>query len=412
MTLTSVEADIARRIRERQSAMEASLGEMVALPTGRDHAPGLEAMRGLLMRRLAALGAVVEEWPAGVRPDWIATDAPQPVAAPTLVARRTEGRAGPTLLIAGHMDTVHDPHGAFQSLQRSANGRATGPGAADMKGGLEVALTALWAVETFAPSVRWIFIINADEESGSFRSADHLARVAAECDAGFIMEPALADGGLVVERPGSGQFMIEATGRAAHAGRDFASGVSAVTALAEAILQAARLTDLDRGRIVNVGPLRGGDATNIVADRAFAWGNFRCGDEAQGEVLRRQLAALERGAADQLPRIAVRQILNRPPKPCTDAVARLAEAAVRTAGDLGMPLRAGRTGGVSDGNLIQAAGVPCLDGLGVRGGNLHRVDEYVELESLTERAALLAILLLRTAAHHPPITRANRRPGT
>jgi succinyl-CoA synthetase beta subunit len=49
-------------------------------------------------------------------------------------------------------------------------------------------------------------------------------------------------------------------------------------------------------------------------------------------------------------------------------------------------------------DLIQAAGVPCLDGLGARGGNLHRTDEFIELESLSERATLLALLLLRVSA--------------
>ena len=90
--------------------------------------------------------------------------------------------------------------------------------------------------------------------------------------------------------------------------------------------------------------------------------------------------------------------LNRPPKPCTAQVALLADIALAVGQDMGLHLSTGKTGGVSDANLIQAAGVPCLDGLGVRGGNLHRTDEFIEIDSLSERATLLALLLLRVSA--------------
>ncbi|MCE9620319.1 MAG: M20/M25/M40 family metallo-hydrolase [Planctomycetes bacterium] len=397
MALTSVEQAIVQQIRGARDPMEARLAEMVAIPTGHEFGPGLDAMRSLLSQRLRSLGAEVEELAADTRPKWITPNDRGEMGSPTVVARRLQGRSGPTLLLAGHMDTVHDPAGDFQKLQRLSPSRATGPGAADMKGGLEVALTALEALEKHAPGIRWIFIVNADEEAGSFRSARHLAQIAKECDAGFILEPALSDGGLVVERPGSGQFMIDVVGRAAHSGRDFASGVSAVNALAAAILEASRMTDLSRRRIVNIGPLQGGEATNIVADHARAWGNIRFADAAEGEELGSRLEGLVSGDVQKLPCVTIHKALNRPAKPLTPEVSRLAAVAQGAGRDLGLALSTGSTGGVSDGNLIQAAGVPCLDGLGVRGGHLHRSDEFIELDSLTERAALLAILLSRVA---------------
>jgi glutamate carboxypeptidase len=53
---------------------------------------------------------------------------------------------------------------------------------------------------------------------------------------------------------------------------------------------------------------------------------------------------------------------------------------------------------VCDGNNLQAAGLPTLDTLGVRGGNLHREDEWVDLDGMVDRAQLVALSLLRTAA--------------
>ena len=178
MPLKSIESEIVQCVRAQQSAMESRLADMVAIATGRDHQTGLNSMRSLLSARLKSLGADVHELAAASRPKWITPNDTGEIGSPTVVARRVQGRSGPTLLIAGHMDTVHDPAGQFQKLSPLDRRRATGPGAADMKGGLEVALSALEALAKFSPTVRCIFIINADEEAGSFRSSEHLASVA------------------------------------------------------------------------------------------------------------------------------------------------------------------------------------------------------------------------------------------
>ena len=230
-----------------------------------------------------------------------------------------------------------------------------------------------------------------------------ITRAAREHDVGIALEPALPDGSLVVQRMGAGQFKVEAFGRAAHVGRDFAHGVSAVYALGEALVKLSGMSDAERGMIVNVGPLRGGPATNIVPDDAACWGNMRCADEAAAERLQRSIAALAT-PDDALPRVAVDQIINRPSKPLTHAVRELAEAARTVAQDLGQQLPFGKTGGVCDGNIMQAAGLPTIDTLGVRGGNLHRTDEFIELASLVERAQLLAVLLAHIARGDVHIT--------
>ncbi|MFN9078028.1 MAG: M20/M25/M40 family metallo-hydrolase, partial [bacterium] len=190
---------------------------------------------------------------------------------------------------------------------------------------------------------------------------------------------------------------IECEGRAAHAGRDFAQGVSAVNALAGKILDAAKLVDLDAGTVVNIGPLEGAKATNIVADRARAWGNARFRDAAREDAVKAGLFALATAADAPLPRTRVDYEPNRPAKPETPAVRALADE-VRAIGEaLGEKVGFGKSGGVSDGNLMQAEGLPTLDTMGPRGGNLHRTDEYIELPSMAPRAATLAIMLARAA---------------
>jgi len=125
---------------------------------------------------------------------------------------------------------------------------------------------------------------------------------------------------------------------------------------------------------------------------------MRFPDEAAGRALCESIDALASGGERDVPRVRVQHVLNRPAKACTDAVRALGERAQAVAADLGLQVGLASTGGVSDANMIQHAGPPTLDGLGVRGGNLHRDDEFMWPDSLPERASLLAILLARESA--------------
>jgi len=58
-------------------------------------------------------------------------------------------------------------------------------------------------------------------------------------------------------------------------------------------------------------------------------------------------------------------------------------------------LSEGGTGGGSDGNFTGAVGVATLDGLGAIGDGAHALHEHVDIESLPDRAALVAALVAR-----------------
>lgn len=401
MPLSELERQLADAVSLKGESMLAQLFEHVAIPTGHNYTPGLDAYRELLMARLSALGATIELQPGAKRPAWLALpgehendDEPSRIA-PIVVARHIADEDAPTVLLCGHLDTVHDPRGAFRELAMSDDGKiVTGPGAVDMKGGILVMLTALEALHEAGVELNWIVVLNSDEERGSFESLEVLQKVATEADFGLVVEPALADGALAVERMGSGQFKVEVRGRAAHVGREFEKGVSAVTKLGEVLVKLGAMADPDEGMILSVGPLQGGTATNAVPDHAACWGNMRVRDEA---AARRFDALLDELVTDEgaLPSVRVFRGWNRPAKPLTDDVQRLAEVAKAAAVDLGQALPFASTGGVCDGNVLQAAGLPTIDTLGVRGGNLHRTDEFVEVASLVERAQLMAVLLSR-----------------
>ncbi|MDX2115180.1 MAG: M20/M25/M40 family metallo-hydrolase [Planctomycetota bacterium] len=398
------------RIAPRRDEMIADLARYVAIPTGCNHTPGLDTFRAMLVARLAALGAVAETIPGDPRPDWLserADPAERPFSPPPTVVCRRPVAGRPRILLAGHIDTVFDPRGGFVSMSLAPDGKkAVGPGVVDMKGGILIALVALETLRDVGAEISWSFILNSDEETGSYASDRALRAEAARHDFGLALEPALPDGGLAVERKGSGQFLIETFGKSAHAGRDFEKGVSAVYALARTLVRVEALSDPATGLTVNVGPLRGGPATNIVPDSAAAWGNVRFVDDSAGRRVESALRALEsmdstddahwdRARLTSLPAVRVRTSMARPAKPLTPRTEALALQARAVAQELGQSLPFGSSGGVCDGNNLQAAGLPTIDTLGVRGGGLHTTQEWIELDSLAERAALLAGLMAR-----------------
>ena len=388
------------------------LGEHVSIPTGRGYVPGLRDYRNVLSSRLRKMGATIEVLEGDAQPEWLDVTGPDGVGKSTKLLEAEDGDENavvlkaarcvdddrPMVMLCGHIDTVHDPEGEFRELKLEDGGAiARGPGAADMKGGTLIAIAALEALHRADVELNWTFALNSDEETGSFRSARVLREIAQTCDVGLVMEPALPGGALAVERMGSGQFKIEAFGQSAHVGREFEKGVSAVTALANAILKSAAIADVQEGRIVSIGPVVGAAVTNAVPDHAAAWGNARFRDPEAGAAIASTLDELMT-AEHAMPRVVVHKQWHRPAKPMTEAVERLALGARQAAEDLGQTLPFAKTGGVCDGNVMQSAGLAVIDTLGVRGGNLHRTDEFVEVASLVERAQLLAVLLLRLNA--------------
>ena len=308
-------------------------------------------------------------------------------------------RAPVQLLLTGHMDTVFGIDHAFQSLTWLEDGVLGGPGVADMKGGIAVMLAALEAVEAspLAGRLGYEVVINSDEEVGSPGSAALIVEAAQGKRAALTYEPAaLPDGTLAGARPGSGNFSFVIAGRSAHAGRNPEDGRNAVVAAADLAL---RLAKAKGPRLsVNVAKVDGGGPNNVVPDSAVLRVNMRPATvEDQTRAHSLIDAAVAMVAAEHGVAIHVHGSFARPPKPMTPAAEQLFGLVKRAGTDLGQAIAWQPTGGVCDGNNIAACGVPVIDTMGVRGGKIHSMEEYLIVESLAERAALSALTLLRLA---------------
>ncbi len=311
---------------------------------------------------------------------------------------RVRGRAAQ--LILGHCDTVW-PESTLEEMPVAADGdRLRGPGVYDMKAGLVQLVFALRALRALGatPPLTPLVLINSDEEIGSRESTPRIRRLARLAARSFVLEPSLGlDGKLKTARKGVGRFTVRVRGRAAHAGLDPESGVSAILELSHVVQTLFALNDVERGVTVNVGTIEGGLGANVIAPESSAVVDVRVRTRDDAERVERAILGLQ----PQTPgaELEIDGRIGRPPMEPSPEGQALFERARALATELGIALEQGSAGGASDGNTTSQYN-PTLDGLGAVGDGAHARHEFVFLEALPERAALLALLLL--ASPTPP----------
>ena len=392
---------------EREAVERASAEPMLdqvlawaAVNSGSRNLGGLERMAEMLADAFAALPGVLR------------LEHPQPVEHIDPAAKSVKIKHGrhlhltvrPTaplqLLLTGHMDTVYAADHAFQETRWIEEGVLNGPGVADMKGGLAVMLAALKALEKSkgADRLGYEVVINSDEEVGSLSSAALLTQAAQGKHAALTYEPAaLPDGTLAGARPGSGNFSFVIKGRSAHAGRNPEEGRNAIVAASELALRLAM--SKTPGLSVNPARIDGGGPSNVVPDLAILRVNMRPRTTDDQEIAGRLIAkAVDETAKQHEVYIEIHGGFGRPPKPLIEEAEALFKLVRRAGADLGQEISWQPTGGVCDGNNIAACGVPVVDTMGVRGGKIHSMEEFLISDSLAERAALSALTILRLVA--------------
>ena len=293
------------------------------------------------------------------------------------------------VLLLGHFDTVF-PVGTVRSRPFTVHGDvATGPGVLDMKAGIVQMLTALRLIEdTSTVGV----LLTCDEETGSGTSRPLIEREARRSGAVLVCEAATPEGHLKVARKGGSVYRLTVSGRAAHAGVEPQRGVNATVEVAHQVLTLGRIGTADSdGTSVTPTLLSAGTTTNTVPDSACLAVDVRAWTRHELERVDHAI----RGLAPILPEatLDVQGGINRYPM-SPDLARPLLELARSAARQIGVPSPDGAyANGASDGNFTAAIGVPTLDGLGAVGGGAHADDEYVCLDRMPERTALLAGLV-------------------
>jgi glutamate carboxypeptidase len=359
-----------------------TLEALVRLESPSTSKPAVDRCGAEIARRLEALGGRVERVAQSERGDHLRA-----------LFEGTEG--APAVLLLGHFDTVWDVGTIERMPFHAESGRLHGPGIFDMKAGIAVAMLAMRAL--LAPGARprptVTVLLTTDEEIGSGTSRALIEAEARRSAAVLVLEPSLPGGAAKTARKGCGEFELTVRGVSAHAGIDPGKGASAIHELAHQIVALEKLQNLERGVSVNVGAVRGGGRTNVVADEAHAAIDVRAPTMAEAAQFEQAVRAL----SPRLPgtRLEVTGGFGRPPLERGYGVLWLYGVARDVAHELGVELGEGSTGGGSDGNFTAAVGVPTLDGLGPQGDGAHARHEHVLQQDLCWRAALLAVMLLR-----------------
>jgi glutamate carboxypeptidase len=366
--------EIVWRVRGGEARLKARLRELVEVESPSEDKGGVDRAGKLVAGWVEEMGGVVKRHRQKVFGD---------VLELRFGARSRRGG----VLLLGHLDTVW-PLGTLKKMPwREAEGKLWGPGVLDMKSGVVMALEAVAALKELGQERPVTLLLVSEEEVGSPVSRAITERLAGECAAVFVLEPAQ---GLAYKtaRKGVGQFTLRVKGVASHAGVDFGSGHSAVLEMARLVETVSGFTDFNKGLTVNVGVISGGTRSNVVAAECVAEVDVRiarAGDAAKVEKMFRGLKTMDKAC-----RVTVSGGINRPPMERKAGTIKLFRLAKKLAGEMGVELEEASTGGGSDGNFTAAMGVATLDGMGAVGAGAHAAHEHVVVKHLVERTALLA----------------------
>lgn len=299
----------------------------------------------------------------------------------------------PGILISGHLDTVH-PVGTLEKLPFRREGKkAYGPGIQDMKGGNFVAVEAirqlaLAAVECPLPVT---VLFTPDEEVGTPSTRELIEMEARKNKYVLVPEPARPDGGAVTGRYAIARFNLKTEGRPSHAGWALGEGRSAIALMARKLLEVEKMTTDDC--TFSVGVIHAGQWVNCVSSECRAEALSMA--KRQDDLDRGVEAMLAMSTEENDVRFEVTRGVTRPVWEPDSGTMALYEIGRQVAADIGFDLTHGSAGGGSDGNFTGALGIPTLDSIGVRGAGLHTLNEHIEVDSLVERARLMAGLLMR-----------------
>jgi acetylornithine deacetylase len=316
---------------------------------------------------------------------------------PSMVGTLRGSGEGRSLMLNAHTDTVgvEGMLRAFEPVIR--DGRMRGRGTYDMKGSLAACLAAVKALVDARVTLRGDLIVAAvaDEEYASIGTAEVVRHVPVQ--AAIVTEPTELD--VCIAHKGFVWIEVETLGRAAHGSR-FLEGVDANMRMGRFLSRLDRLEQELRSRPPHelVGPpslhapiLRGGSELSTYAARCRLNIERRTvPGETEAHALREVASLLdELAAADPSFQASVRSLLTRSAfevSPDAGVVRAVYAAATRHLGRapafIGKPFW-------MDSAILADAGVETAV-IGPIGAGAHTAEEWVDLQSLQDLAAILA----------------------
>jgi glutamate carboxypeptidase len=313
---------------------------------------------------------------------------------------------GPRILLIGHTDTVFPAGDAtrrpFTLSERGGKRIASGPGILDMKSGLLMGMYALHLlIQAGGANYQSVtYICNSDEEIGSPASRPLVEEIAARSDAVLVFEAGRQLNKVVSSRRGVGRYRVEVHGVSAHAGVNPECGRNAILELAYQVMGLQAINGTIAGASLNVGIIRGGERTNIVPDYAYCDIDVRVSNHENIKAIEQAMRNVTKKTVLDGTTVTLSGNIRTMPFEKTARSARLVELARQAGREVGIQLEDVASGGGSDANTTAGMGVPSIDGLGAIGQHAHNPGEYVELDCMPTRIALITNLLEQICICH------------
>jgi glutamate carboxypeptidase len=375
------------RAKHLQEDLLQDLETLVNIDSPSGYGAGSEKIMMVLSEKLRVLGGKVEilAVPKGAGYNLVAT---------------FPGTGKGRILLMAHSDTVFKVGTVAERPFNIANGKAYGPGVADDKGGIVAGLYAMKLLQErgFKDYRLITFLINCDEEIGSPSSRELIKNLAREHDYVICLEGGRQNDGVVNWRKGTGRIVVEAKGRASHAGSAPESGVNALLELAHQVLQLKKLEDKEKKTTLSFTVFQSGDKLNVIPDYAVARADIRA--LYPEEFARVEKAGLEIIKNKLYPESEVKLTLTigRPafhPNEKTEALIAKARGIYQ---EIGRSLKVVGSGGASDGNYTALMGTATIDSMGLVGGKGHTADEYIDIDKIPSRLYLLTRMVMELGA--------------
>lgn len=297
----------------------------------------------------------------------------------------------PTVCLSAHMDTVFKKGEFAEPVVTEDEENLYGPGVTDDKGGIAVGFLAMAALKNSGFDRANIkMILQSDEELSSElsnkKTIDFMCRQAMG-SAAFLNLELGRDNALITARYGVIKAKFDVFGKSAHAAEKMkGNGINAIKEAANKILQIEN-REVSENLSFSVGTVNGGTTTNTIAEHCSFTVDCRIKSSADEQAAKEFLQSVADkqyadGTSCKLTYIGVHSPFEANKK--TDDLFSVINAA--NIKYLGEELAAVTTGGGGDSAYPSAKGIPTVDSMGVGGGNLHTVREYMVKKSLAPRA--------------------------
>jgi glutamate carboxypeptidase len=356
-----------------------SLQDLVEINSGSANEKGVDKIQSWMSHELKKLGFSVE------------------IGKNRLLVANLKGEDDKTITFLVHADTVFEPTSKFQKFSKTEDGKATGPGVIDEKGGVVVALEGLRLfLKDQHPQHNLRFVSSPSEEIGSKDLQDEFRKISIASWILLGFEPSLDNGSIVESRRGGRWYDIIVTGREAHSGRAHKDGINACHEMAHKIADISKLTDYSRDVTVSFGHMTGGqDKYNIICGQAEAKLDTRFAKLRDREILSAKIKKILDHEYIKGAKTTFEIVDDTPPLAATPEEKPFIDAYVQTINQIeGGQIKAEKSGGGADTSFFGRPGLIIIDGLGVTGGKMHSENEFVTLSSLSTRSEALHQFLI------------------